>query len=349
MVKKARARGHVFPRTIGYSIGTLGIHRLGLFLALSAGFWSAVLHRHQRPILAAAGPMWGWAQSPRLALIRNRELVPPMAYYQNIFSEVQVRPIEPEHGIPVDVDKRLGHAFNSYLCGLIGNARSDRSISVSRGALLRLRSDRLRAHRTQHVGERELGPFSFVRQLPWLALEPPRRNTVSGSCLRWPRAVVADRGFFSHRIDPALVVAALPSAKALGLGYHVPWAFASAIGCSGPRIHPARCWMGPGARLCPSASSHTSTGPPAFSLRYGNLFYNPFHMLSMSSSTGSTLLFAMHGGTILAVSRFGGEREIEQIVDRGTATERAALFWRWTMASTPPMESVHPWACGSRC
>jgi len=62
----------------------------------------------------------------------------------------------------------------------------------------------------------------------------------------------------------------------------------------------------------------------AFSLRYGNLFYNPFHMLSIAFLYGSTLLFAMHGATILAVSRFGGEREIEQITDRGTASERAA-------------------------
>lgn len=31
-----------FRDTIGYSIGTMGIHRLGTFLALSAGFWSAV-------------------------------------------------------------------------------------------------------------------------------------------------------------------------------------------------------------------------------------------------------------------------------------------------------------------
>ena len=82
----------------------------------------------------------------------------------------------------------------------------------------------------------------------------------------------------------------------------------------------------------------------AFSIRYGNLFYNPFHMLSIAFLYGSTLLFAMHGGTILAVSRFGGEREIEQIVDRGTAAERAALFWRWTMGFNATMESIHRWA-----
>jgi photosynthetic reaction center M subunit len=56
------------------------------------------------------------------------------------------------------------------------------------------------------------------------------------------------------------------------------------------------------------------------------------------------LLFAMHGATILAVGRYGGERELEQITDRGTATERAALFWRWTMGFNATMESIHRWA-----
>ena len=82
----------------------------------------------------------------------------------------------------------------------------------------------------------------------------------------------------------------------------------------------------------------------AFSIRYGNLFYNPFHMLSIAFLYGSTLLFAMHGATILAVGRFGGEREVEQILDRGTAAERAALFWRWTMGFNATMESIHRWA-----
>ena len=67
-------------------------------------------------------------------------------------------------------------------------------------------------------------------------------------------------------------------------------------------------------------------------------------MLSIAFLYGSTLLFAMHGATILAVSRFGGEREIEQIVDRGTAAERAALFWRWTMGFNATVESIHRWA-----
>lgn len=41
-VKTAEHEDTYFRDTIGYSIGPLGIHRLGLFLALNAGFWSAV-------------------------------------------------------------------------------------------------------------------------------------------------------------------------------------------------------------------------------------------------------------------------------------------------------------------
>ena len=39
------------------------------------------------------------------------------------------------------------------------------------------------------------------------------------------------------------------------------------------------------------------------SLNHGNLFYNPFHALSIVFLYGSALLFAMHGATILATSR----------------------------------------------
>jgi photosynthetic reaction center M subunit len=81
-----------------------------------------------------------------------------------------------------------------------------------------------------------------------------------------------------------------------------------------------------------------------FSLQYGNLFYNPFHALSITFLYGSALLFAMHGATVLATGRYGAERELEQITDRGTAFERGALFWRWTMGFNATAESIHRWA-----
>jgi photosynthetic reaction center L subunit len=50
-VKTPEHENAYFRDLIGYSIGTLGIHRLGLFLALSAGFWSAVC-------IVISGPVW---------------------------------------------------------------------------------------------------------------------------------------------------------------------------------------------------------------------------------------------------------------------------------------------------
>ena len=56
-VKTAEHENTFFRDTVGYSIGTLGIHRLGLFLALSASFWSAVC-------IVISGPFWtrGWPE-----------------------------------------------------------------------------------------------------------------------------------------------------------------------------------------------------------------------------------------------------------------------------------------------
>ena len=56
-VKTPEHENTVFRDYIGWSIGTLGIHRLGLFLALSAGFWSAVC-------IVISGPFWtrGWPE-----------------------------------------------------------------------------------------------------------------------------------------------------------------------------------------------------------------------------------------------------------------------------------------------
>ena len=61
VVKTAEHENTFFRDTIGYSIGALGIHRLGLFLALSAGFWSAVCIVISGPFWTRSWPeWWGW-------------------------------------------------------------------------------------------------------------------------------------------------------------------------------------------------------------------------------------------------------------------------------------------------
>lgn len=184
----------------------------------------------------------------------------------------------------------------------------------------------------------------FCRQLFWLALEPPPPQYG----LHLPPL---NQGGWWLMAGLFLTVSMLlwwvrmyRRARALGLGTHVAWAFASAIwlylvlGFIRPVL------MGSWGEAVPFGIFPHLDWTAAFSLRYGNLFYNPFHALSIAFLYGSALMFAMHGATILAVSRYGGERELEQIVDRGTASERAALFWRWTMGFNATMESIHRWA-----
>ena len=187
-------------------------------------------------------------------------------------------------------------------------------------------------------------PVQFIRQLPWLALEPPPPE----NGLRLPPLnqggwwIMA--GFFLTASILLWWVRVYRRARQLGLGTHVAWAFASAIwlylvlGFFRPLL------MGSWGEAVPFGIFPHLDWTAAFSLRYGNLFYNPFHMLSIVFLYGSTLLFAMHGATILATSRYGAEREVEQIVDRGTAAERAGLFWRWTMGFCATFESLHRWA-----
>jgi len=56
-VKTSEHENTFFRDTIGYSIGAIGIHRLGLFLALNAGLWSAIC-------IVISGPFWtrGWPE-----------------------------------------------------------------------------------------------------------------------------------------------------------------------------------------------------------------------------------------------------------------------------------------------
>jgi photosynthetic reaction center M subunit len=270
-----------------------------------------------------------------------------MVEYQNIFTQVQLRrPIEV--GIPVQTGSwnRTSKGAFSYWLGKIGDAQIGPIYLGFTGiASIIFGIAAIEIIGLNMWASVNWDPIQFVRQLPWLALEPPPPG--AGLCMICP----LNAGGWWQIAGLALTTSVLlwwvrtyRRARALGMGTHVAWAFASAIwlflvlGFIRPLL------MGSWGESVPFGIFPHLDWTAAFSIRYGNLFYNPFHMLSIAFLYGSTLLFAMHGATILAVSRFGGDREIEQIVDRGTAAERAALFWRWTMGFNATVESIHRWA-----
>jgi len=269
-----------------------------------------------------------------------------MAEYQNIFTQVQVRG-PAEQGVPLQYGNwgRAGDPFFSRLAGIIGNAQIGPIylgwlgvLSLAFGfAAFEIIGLNMLASVDWNISE-------FIRQLFWLALEPPAPEY--GLSL----PPLAEGGWwlmagFCLTVSILLWwVRTYRRARELQMGTHVAWAFAAAIwlylvlGFIRPVL------MGSWAEAVPFGIFPHLDWTAAFSIRYGNLFYNPFHMLSIAFLYGSTLLFAMHAATILAVGRYGGEREIEQITDRGTASEHAGLFWRWTMGFNATMESIHRWA-----
>jgi len=269
-----------------------------------------------------------------------------MVRYQSIFTRVQVQaPIY--SGVPLDGPHwpRVGKGQLNYWLGKIGDAQVGPVYLGWMGlASLICGFIAIEIIGLNMWASVNWDPIQFVRQLPWLALEPPSpeyglRIPPLNEGGWWLMA-----GFFLTASILLWWVRMYRRARALKLGTHVAWAFAAAIwlylvlGFIRPLL------MGSWSEAVPFGIFPHLDWTAAFSIRYGNLFYNPFHALSIAFLYGATMLFAMHGATILAVSRFGGERELEQISDRGTASERAALFWRWTMGFNATAESIHRWA-----
>ncbi|MGI9364913.1 MAG: photosynthetic reaction center subunit M [Rhizobiaceae bacterium] len=270
-----------------------------------------------------------------------------MREYQNIFTTTQVT-TQPGMGIPLPRydDPRIGTGKMSYWLGKIGNAQIG-PVYLGTTGLISLMSFLLAFNIIGLNFWAQVGwdPVQFVRQLFWLSLDPPPASyglKVLPPLQEGGWFMIA--GFFLTVSVLAWWTRSYLRARALGLGMHVPIAFAAAIWLFLVLGFIRPVMMGSWSHAVPYGIFSHLDWTNNFSLLYGNLFYNPFHALSIVFLYGSALLFAMHGATILAVSRYGGEREIEQITDRGTASERAALFWRWTMGFNATMESIHRWA-----
>ena len=270
-----------------------------------------------------------------------------MAEYQNIFTQVQVQG-PPEMGMDPGgtlARERTSGARFSKLLGLFGNAQLG-PVYLGTFGIVSLATGFIWFFIVgmNYWAQVDYSPALFLRELFWLSLEPPAEEYGLGMAPLDEGGWWLIASFFLLVSVISWWIRTYLRAEELGLGKHVSWAFASAIwlflvlGLIRPIM------MGSWAEAVPYGIFSHLDWTNLFSLTYGNLFYNPFHALSIAFLYGSALLFAMHGATILAVSRYGGEREIEQIVDRGTASERAALFWRWTMGFNATMEGIHRWS-----
>lgn len=204
----------------------------------------------------------------------------------------------------------------------------------------------------QEVG---FNPGIFLRDFVSLSVDPPTAKyglhfaplTAGGYWLVLNALFTSSVGLWWLRV--------FTRARQLGLRPWLSMAFASAIGLYLTIwvIHPMLVgqWAdAPGWGI----QAHLNWANN-FSIRYGNFYYNPFHMLSVACLLGSTMLFGMHGATIVATERDGGEKELENIetqkayylpksdIAQNDGIEKGMLFWRWTMGFNANSYTIHLW------
>ena len=155
----------------------------------------------------------------------------PRLEYQNLFTRVQVR-TAPDWGVPIEQRTwvRQGRPRFSYWLGRIGDAQVG-PVYLGRTGVASLLCGFLAFEIIGLNMWASVGwdPVEFARQLPWLALEPPP----PAYGLRIPPLAEGGwwlmAGFFLTASVLLWWVRVYRRARALGLGTHLPWAFASAI------------------------------------------------------------------------------------------------------------------------
>ena len=191
-------------------------------------------------------------------------------------------------------------------------------------------------------------PFQFIRQLFWLALEPPPAKYG----LSIPPL---NRGRLVHHLErlPAGLGSVcgwariyVRRARALGLGTHVFWAFGSAIflflvlGLFRPLL------MGSWAEAVPYGIFPHLDWTAAFSIRYGNLYYNPVPLsLDRLPVWFRSAVCHACGDHSRGHPLRRRAANSSKITDRGTASEpRRPVLEMGTMGFNATMESIHRWA-----
>ncbi|MCS7057225.1 MAG: hypothetical protein NZM18_13750 [Thermoflexales bacterium] len=189
-------------------------------------------------------------------------------------------------------------------------------------------------------------PIRFLRELPVLTLYPPPPS----AGLRM--APLQEGGYWQLAtlfLSLTLVfwtIRIWTRAVANGLRPMVPIAFSAALFLYAAIyiIHPI--WVNSWNEAPPHGLRGILLWTNHFSVKYGNFYYNPFHMVSIFGLLGSTLILAMHGATILATLAYGAHREIDEIEKSDEGTHRAQLLWRWVMGFNATAYSIHQWALG---
>jgi photosynthetic reaction center M subunit len=335
---------------LGYSIGEVGIHRLGFWVAMAAVLFSNLCIFLSGTLVfdwVAFWTFWDnipvWQKVTGLSMIIGGGIGASVVYRGQKKPSVNLE--EYEYGgtglfgsalkKPVQIDflKRLfgvGQVGPVYL-GIAG------AIAATAGLVA------VFIILTEYLYQVGYNPILFAREFFVLAVNPPAMQ-YGLSTAPWHEGGAWLAATFMLTVAIiAWWARVFFRAKKAGLGTQLAQGFTAAIFFY-LVAYLVRPWLiGNWAQAPGHGFKAILDWTNNVSILYGNFYYNPFHMLSIFFLLGSTLLLAMHGATIVATSRYGSHREIEEMMTEGSGTQRAQLFWRWTMGFNVNSKTIHDW------
>jgi photosynthetic reaction center M subunit len=185
----------------------------------------------------------------------------------------------------------------------------------------------------------------FLREFPSLSVEPPAVQYKLSFLAPWFQGgnwIAAT--FFLHLAVLTWWARVFTRARATGLDRNLARAFSAALLLYFTIYLVRPILMGAWSEAPGHGLKAMLDWTNNVSVRYGNFYYNPFHMISIFGLLGSTMLLGMHGATIVATSQYGSELELKEMEIEGPGTHRAQLFWRWAMGFNANAASIHFWA-----
>lgn len=337
---------------VGYSIGEIGIHRVAFWAAVFAVLVSNVCIWLSGTLVQSWSGFWSfWDRIPiwslptaagiagvvASAVVVRRRRRPTISDEELEEVERGGGPVGGNIGKPIFsewMQKVLGAGqigpFNLGIYGAI-------SVFAFTACVFFILFEYLR-----QVG---YNPILFLREFPTLAVNPPPAQYGLGPAgVPWTEGGVwLTATFFLTVSIGSWWLRIVTRARQSGVGWDLAKAFTAAIFLYAIIYIIRPMVLGSWTEAPGHGLKVHLDWVNYINLRYGNFYYNPFHMLSIFFLLGSTMLLGMHGATIVATAPYGAEDEIKEMRVEGSGTHRAQLFWRWAMGFNANATTIHHW------
>lgn len=354
---------------IGFGVGEIGVHRVAFWVGALSVLFANLCIFLSGPLVKNWSAFWSfWSKMPIWSQFGQFGLVLLGAVGMGIVFARRHRPPEPvdleKAGAPgqgLDVEGNIGGQgyFSPLIRRLLGEGSGQVGpIYLGYWGVLSIISFSVTVFiiLIEYLWKVGYNPILFLREFWTLSVDPPLKEFGLG----FPGNIAAVNGqqltmgwhtggawifatFFLHLSVIFWTVRLWTRARATGLGTHLAVGYLAALSLYFVIYLIRPMWMGRWSEAPGHGQLAILNWTNYVSIQWGNFYYNPFHMISIFFLLGSTLLLAMHGATIVAASKYGAEREGNEMWAEGPGTQRAQLFWRWCMGWNANSLSIHIW------